>query len=240
MPSTFVLVPGAWHGGWAWRPVAERLRAAGHRTFTPTLPGLADGDDPSGWHLSDAVDFLVDLIEGSDLTDVALVGHSWGGYPMTGAASRLGGRVGRVVYWNAFVPAEGACLLDEIPPEYVDLFTGLAASSDNDSISLPFDVWQSAFMNDAHEDAQRVIHALMVPQPMSYFRETVTPLRAGIACSYLLSADDTSLPAGEWAWVPRFPQRLGVEPAMVPGSHESCFSRPEELADALLETIHAM
>jgi hypothetical protein len=46
--TTYVLVPGGWHGGWAWRPVAERLRASGHRAVTLTLPGLGDGDDPSG------------------------------------------------------------------------------------------------------------------------------------------------------------------------------------------------
>ena len=51
----YVLIPGAWHGAWSWRPVAERLRAAGHRTITLTLPGLNDGDDPSGHRLEDAV-----------------------------------------------------------------------------------------------------------------------------------------------------------------------------------------
>ena len=48
MSDPFVLVTGAWHGGWAWRPVAEHLRAAGHTVYTPALPGLADGDDPPG------------------------------------------------------------------------------------------------------------------------------------------------------------------------------------------------
>jgi hypothetical protein len=63
MPTTFVLVSGAWHGGWAWRPVAEHLRAAGHRVLTPTLPGLADGDDRSALSLQDVVDFVGALVE---------------------------------------------------------------------------------------------------------------------------------------------------------------------------------
>ena len=52
---TFVLVPGAYQGGWSWQPVAHRLRAAGHHAVTLTLPGLADGDPRTGWHLSDAM-----------------------------------------------------------------------------------------------------------------------------------------------------------------------------------------
>jgi len=55
MSETFVLINGAWHGGWAWRPVAQQLRAAGHRVLTPTLPGLHDGDDPTRFALSDVV-----------------------------------------------------------------------------------------------------------------------------------------------------------------------------------------
>jgi Predicted hydrolases or acyltransferases (alpha/beta hydrolase superfamily) len=116
MAETFVLINGAWHGGWAWRPVARHLRAAGHRVLTPTLPGLADGDDPTRYELSDVVDFVVDLVESNDLHDVTLVGHSWGGYPITGAAPRLASRLKKVVYWSAFVPAEGRSLMDEVPP----------------------------------------------------------------------------------------------------------------------------
>ncbi|HEY9414064.1 MAG TPA: alpha/beta fold hydrolase, partial [Pseudonocardia sp.] len=73
MSETFVLITGAWHGGWAWRPVAEHLRAAGHRVLTPTLPGLHDGDDPTRYSLSDVVDSVVDLVEAHDLRDATLV-----------------------------------------------------------------------------------------------------------------------------------------------------------------------
>src|SRR5262245_897459 len=82
--STYVSIPGGWHGGWAWHPVAERLRAAGRRAVCLTLPGLGDGDDPAGRDLQDAVDYIVSEVEGRGLSDVTLVGHSWGGYPTTG------------------------------------------------------------------------------------------------------------------------------------------------------------
>jgi pimeloyl-ACP methyl ester carboxylesterase len=140
MSETFVLITGAWHGGWAWRPVAEHLRAAGHRVLTPTLPGLHDGDDPTGYHLSDVVDAVVELVEREELRDVTLVGHSWGGYPVTGAAPRLVGRLRKVVYWSAFVPAAGKSLFDEVPPPSQELFGGLAAASGNNSVALPLDV----------------------------------------------------------------------------------------------------
>ncbi|WP_236705342.1 alpha/beta fold hydrolase, partial [Frankia sp. ACN1ag] len=87
--STFVLVPGAWQGGWSWQPVARRLRAAGHPAVTLTPPGLADGDSRIGLRLSDAVTHVVREIEERGLDDVTLVGHSWGGYPITGAAHRV-------------------------------------------------------------------------------------------------------------------------------------------------------
>ncbi len=106
--TTFVLVHGGWHGGWCWRPVVERLGAAGHRVFAPTLTGLADRR-----HLIDCVsgpdthvEDVVQLIEWEDLSDIVLVGHSYGGTIVTGAASRLPERIARLVYLDAMVPTE--------------------------------------------------------------------------------------------------------------------------------------
>jgi pimeloyl-ACP methyl ester carboxylesterase len=236
MPETFVLITGAWHGGWCWRPVAQHLRALGHRVLTPTLPGLHDGDDPTGLHLSDVVDAVVELVDREDLRGLTLVGHSWGGYPITGAAHRLRGRLRKLVYWSAFVPARGRSLYDEIPPEYQKLFAELARASDDNTVALPLEVWQSAFLHDASEDVQRALHALMVPHPYQYFIETVEPLdaAAGIPAAYVLSSEDIALPPGEYGWN-RFAERLGVEPVVAAGSHEACFTVPEGLAQALLK-----
>jgi pimeloyl-ACP methyl ester carboxylesterase len=237
MSETFVLITGAWHGGWAWRPVAEHIRAAGHRVLTPTLPGLHDGDDPTRYHLFDVIDSIVDLVEREDAHDVTLVAHSWGGYPMTGAAPRLASRLHKLVYWSAFVPAAGRSLYDEVPPQYQEMFSGLAAASGNNSLALPFEVWQAAFMNDASEDVQRTIHALMVPQPFQYFTEPVEPLAIddlGVPVAYVLSTGDISLPPGEYGWE-RFASRLGVTATPAPGSHEACFTEPTGLAEAILK-----
>jgi pimeloyl-ACP methyl ester carboxylesterase len=237
MTGTFVLITGAWHGGWAWRPVAEHLRAAGCRVLTPTLPGLHDGDDPTAHTLSDVIDSVVALVEGEDLTDVTLVGHSWGGYVIAGAAPRLAARLRRLVFWSAFVPAAGRSLYDEVPPNYQALFDGQAAASGNNTVAMPFEVWQAAFMPDASEDVQRMVHSLLVPQPMQYFTETVAPLDLddlGVPAAFLLGEEDIALPPGEFGWT-RFAERLGVAPTPAPGSHEACFIRPAELAEAFLK-----
>lgn len=236
MSDTYVLVTGAWHGGWAWRPVADALRAAGHTVHAPTLPGLAHGDDPRGLTLADCSRAVVDLIEGEDLRDVTLVGHSWGGYVITGAVPQVEDRLSRLVYWSAFVPAAGASLHDEVPPPYQELFGSLAEASGDNTVALPLEVWQQAFMNDAAEEAQRIVHSLMVPQPYQYFTETVAPIEpASLECavSYVLSEDDIALPPGEFGWA-RFADRLGVPAQPAPGSHEACFTQPEGLAAALM------
>jgi pimeloyl-ACP methyl ester carboxylesterase len=237
MSETFVLINGAWHGGWAWRPVAQHLRTAGHRVLTPTLPGLADGDDPTKHSLADVVDFVVDLVVSNDLYDVSMVGHSWGGYPITGAAHRLAPRLKKLVYWSAFVPAESQCLMDEVPPPYVDLFNAMAAASGNNSVTLPFEVFAGGFIQDATPEVQKLVYDLLVPQPLQYFTETVKPIdpaKLGVPVSYVLSADDVALPPGEYGWNPRFPERLGVTAIDGPGSHEACFTRPAELAASFL------
>jgi pimeloyl-ACP methyl ester carboxylesterase len=235
--QTYVLITGAWHGGWAWRPVAQRLRARGHRVLTPTLPGLADGDDPTAHELGDVVDFVVHHVESRDLHDVVLVGHSWGGYVITGAAPRLAPRLRRLVYWSAFVPGEGRGLYDEVPPQMQELFTDLAAASGSNSIVLPFEVFGGFFIQDAPEPVQRLVHGLLVPQPFQYFTTPVAPLKPaqlGVPVTYLVGEDDIALPPGEYAWSPRFPERLGVPALPVPGSHEALFTDPGSLAEALL------
>jgi pimeloyl-ACP methyl ester carboxylesterase len=114
--ATFVLVHGAWHGGWKWRFVAPLLRRAGHDVYTPSLTGLGERA-----HLATAqidldlhVHDVVALLEAEDMRGVVLVGHSYGGMVVTGVAERAPERLRRVVYLDAFVPEDGKCLLDYV------------------------------------------------------------------------------------------------------------------------------
>jgi pimeloyl-ACP methyl ester carboxylesterase len=117
--STFVLVHGAWHGGWCWRRLEPLLRAKGHAVFTPSLTGLGDRahlarpDINLDLHVQD----VVTLLEMEDLNDIVLVGHSYGGMVVTGVADRVPQRVRELVYLDAFVPENGKCCLDYVVPE---------------------------------------------------------------------------------------------------------------------------
>jgi pimeloyl-ACP methyl ester carboxylesterase len=114
--TTYVLVHGAWHGGWKWRFVAPMLRRAGHEVFTPTLTGLGERAHLArpGNDLDLHVQDVVAVLEMEDLREVVLVGHSYGGMVVTGAAERCAERIRRLVYLDAFVPEDGKCLLDYV------------------------------------------------------------------------------------------------------------------------------
>jgi pimeloyl-ACP methyl ester carboxylesterase len=107
--SSFVLVHGAWHGGWCYRRVAKILRAAGHDVFTPTLTGLGERshllrpDIDLDTHIAD----VLNVIKWEDLSNVVLCGHSYGGVVVTGVADSIPDKVVAVVYLDAFVPENG-------------------------------------------------------------------------------------------------------------------------------------
>lgn len=116
--ATFVLVHGGGHGGWCYKLVAQRLRAQGHEVHTPTLSGVAD----RAHVLSAAIDLethiadIAGLLEYEDLTGAILVGHSYGGMVITGAADRKPARVGHRVYLDAAYPVDGESLYEHAYP----------------------------------------------------------------------------------------------------------------------------
>jgi len=122
--ATFVLVHGAWHGGWKWKFVAPILRRAGHDVYTPTLTGLGERAHLArpGIDLDLHVQDMVALLEMEDLREVVLLGHSYGGMVVTGAADRCAPRIRRLVYLDAFVPENGKCALDYVLPERARAF----------------------------------------------------------------------------------------------------------------------
>jgi len=116
--AVFVVAHGAWSGGWAWKRMRPLLRDAGHDLFTPTYTGLgerahlASPDVNLSTHITD----LLAVLDFEDLSDVVLVGHSFGGIVATGVADRVPERIAQIVYLDAFVPADGECLLDLVSP----------------------------------------------------------------------------------------------------------------------------
>lgn len=117
--ARFVLVHGLWAGGWVWSDVAPLLRTAGHEVHTPTLTGvgervhLAHPDIDLDTHLHD----LVNVLFYRDLQDVILVGWSYGGMPITGAADRAPERLEHLVYIDAPIPFDGESRWDLRTPQ---------------------------------------------------------------------------------------------------------------------------
>jgi len=103
--KTFVLVHGAWHGGWCWRRVSDLLEKKGHKVFTPTMTGLGERChliDPKvnlATHITD----IVNVIKWEGLKDIVLVGHSYGGSIISGVAEQASDTIGSIVFLDAFV-----------------------------------------------------------------------------------------------------------------------------------------
>jgi pimeloyl-ACP methyl ester carboxylesterase len=117
--SPIVLVHGAWHGGWCWKRVVQKLRGAGHSVFTPTLTGLGERAHLAGpgVNLNTHITDVMNVVEVEELSDVVLVGHSYGGMVITGVADHISGKLRSLVYLDAFVPENGRSLLDYVAPE---------------------------------------------------------------------------------------------------------------------------
>jgi len=116
--TTFVLVHGAWHGGWCWRDIAAILRARGDAVHTPTLTGLAERRDElnADVDLERHVDDVVAVFERGDLRGVHLVGWSYGGMVVCGALARIHERVAAATFLDAFLPNDGEALADFLAP----------------------------------------------------------------------------------------------------------------------------
>jgi pimeloyl-ACP methyl ester carboxylesterase len=107
--KTFVLVHGAYHGGWCWRRVADLIEQKGHKVYALTLSGLGERshlltkDTNLDTHITD----IVNVIKWEDLKDVCLVVHSYGGWPGSGAVERTLERIASIVWLDAFMPQDG-------------------------------------------------------------------------------------------------------------------------------------
>ena len=97
----FVLVHGAWHGGWVWKEVAELLVTHGYKVTCPTQTGLGERRHllSSEITIDTFIDDIVNHILSEDLEDVVLVGHSFAGSTISGVADRLKDRINRLIYF---------------------------------------------------------------------------------------------------------------------------------------------
>ena len=119
--QTFVLVHGAWHGGWCWSRVADRLRAAGHRVFTPTQTGLGERKHllSKDITLDTFAKDIANVFEAEELSNVMLVGHSFGGLAISGVADTMPERIRHLVYLDSLMVEGGKSPFDSLPADVV-------------------------------------------------------------------------------------------------------------------------
>lgn len=107
--ATFVLIPGGWHGGWAFAGMIARLRQAGHEAYALTLSGLDETppEDAAPINLDTHIADVLEFLSIEDLSEVVLCSHSYGGMVARGVADRAAERIAALIYLDAFVPDDG-------------------------------------------------------------------------------------------------------------------------------------
>jgi pimeloyl-ACP methyl ester carboxylesterase len=178
----------------------------------------------------DAVTYLVDEVERRDLTDVVLVGHSWAGIPIAGAARRLAGRLRAIAFVSAFVPRAGESMADAMGPDVGGYVRATIEASPDHTIGVDFAAFRESLMQDEPENLQRLVYELLVPQPGGYMLDALDTVDfPDVPMTFLLAEHDRALaaPGAELA------ARVGVAPIHVPGTHETILTHPDDVAKAL-------
>lgn len=218
---TYVIVHGAWGGGWAFKNVDQRLRADGHTVYRPTLTGqgershLANPDIDLSLHIQD----VVNVILWEDLHDVVLVGHSYGGMVITGVADRVPDRIKHVIYVDAFVPENGECA-DAIRGK-----TGIDRPIRNGFV-IP--TWLKGNEPLPHD----------VPHPAKTFSEPIVLRNQAVArrlpTTYILTVERGKEPPEDEFF--KFHERArarGWTTLIMEGDHNVQWSHPKELVELL-------
>ena len=172
MSKTFVLVHGSWHGGWAWDAVARELSKKGHYPHAPTLAGHGPNANRVGITHKDCVDSVTAYIRYHQLTNITLVGHSFGGSVAQKVVEQLPDRINSVVFVDALILADSQCVFDNLPVEYVAAFNDLASASSDNTMLIPWEIWRDSFMQDAPESVARSVWEQLTPAKSGQPRKT--------------------------------------------------------------------
>ncbi|MGA7873238.1 MAG: alpha/beta hydrolase [Candidatus Binatus sp.] len=238
MAETFVLVHGAWHGGWCWAAVINQLEKLGDTAYAVDLPGHGmNRADRSKVTLDSYVNSVVEFIERHDLKSVVLAGHSLGGLTIPGVAATIPSRMKRVVWVTALVPLDGQSIVDPAT-------SPLAAAADTVADrSIAIEMMGKEFLdgltNDMATAVKEYVLSALGPQPIAPLLGPVAMapyFATGIPSSYVVCEDDQTPVAGAPNWHPHFSSRLR-NPTLkfVKSGHEVMFTHPVECALALHE-----
>jgi pimeloyl-ACP methyl ester carboxylesterase len=230
--KTFVLVHGAWHGGWGWVRLAALLRAQGHIVFAPTLTGLGERSHllnatiNATLHIAD----VVNVIRYERLTNIVLVGHSYGGNVISGVAEIVPEKIASLVFLDAFVPDDGQSVVDLVQPAVKEIILAAAARGET---TVP--VRDAAAFN-VNEKDRAWVDSLAGPQPIGSMTEKLklTGARDRIAKKTYIRASGYPNVAFEAAHA-RAKADKTWRTYEVPCGHDVMIDMPERLAEILIE-----
>lgn len=233
-PRTFVLLHGAWHGGWCWRDVAAALRARGHRVTTPTQTGLGERR-----HLLSAQitleTFVADLVghlEAEELTDAVLVGHSFGGLAISGAADRVPERIRHLVFLDSMILEDGQAPFDAVPPEVAAARRALARKH-GAGVAIPPPPVTAFGIPEDHPLAPWVARRL-TPHPIGTYESPLrlrNPVGNGLPCTYIACTDPSYAPLAQVR--DRVRGRKGWDWQEIATGHDAMVMAPAALAGML-------
>ena len=227
---TYILIAGAWHGGWVWRDVISQLRLAGHAVTAPTLTGLGErrGDATDSTSLQTHIQDIVDHIEMEGLSAVTLVGWSYGGMVLAGVAARMPERIKSVIYVDAFVPENGKSVFDYLGP---DARTHVESCvSRNEPIPpMPLELF-----GVTERSLVEFMTPRLVPHPWRTFVEPVqlSPMPESISVGYLFCSGYQALFSHFYEQARKNPR---VKAAAIDTGHVCMLSEPVDTSRWLLK-----
>ena len=230
--KTFVLVHGAWHGGWCWRRVSDLLERQGHKVFAPTLTGLGERSHlmRAGIDLSTHVTDVVNVLAWEGLSHVVLCGHSYGGFVVSGVAEQSPSAIGSIVFLDAFVPENGDSMAALTSQAVRD---NLKIAAERGDLGVPA---RSAAAFLVNEKDQAWVDAMCVPQPIGTMTEkmTLTGARERIGKKAYIRASAYPNPGFDTAYA-RVKADASWRTYEVPCGHDVMVDMPERLAEILME-----
>jgi len=217
--KTFVLIHGAFRGGWAWDRVLPLLQQAGHVVFAPTLSNASDAT------LSSCANEVVAVIRDNDLHNVTLVGHSQGGVVAQAAAEIVAERIAGIVFLDAPVLHDGEAAIDVFPAEML----AQMAPIDRDAIRQPTPLAANEFIPQTHPES---ISARLTPPPARLGFDPVRIDRSShIPHTYIFCRHSNAFYPSSHTRT-RF-DREGIEYTLIDAPHDCNVTHAELVADAI-------
>jgi pimeloyl-ACP methyl ester carboxylesterase len=219
---TVVFVHGAWGGGWDYKLMASLLEPNGYEVYRPSLTGLGERAHLNGpsVNLETHITDIVNLIQMEELSNVILVGHSYGGMVITGVADRIPEHIAQLVYADAMLPNHGESVFSLDDDQTVEFFTELA-NSRGQGWSIPT-FWPNPGKDVAH--------------PLESFKQPIAltnPARNSIPSTYILTIE----PGAETDDFSEFAQRAkarGWRYHELPTGHNLQRTMPHEYAEIIM------